>query len=178
MTLVSLQSLPRLIKLNYQVKKERERKVAEVLKSLEYLNNTRVFREQQKKEYEFIQANEKNLTDFEKSLMERFKELVKLEHKYLGEKIDDDTPKRFHEEIRVISSDCLAKLSSSKERATESLEKVMLYLTKFDMFEVLKMKTLNLAYDIQNDLGKFLRLVLEDQDRLFKAVAGNSLPKA
>lgn len=64
MTIISLKTLPRLKKLNYQIKKDKEKRIAEELKSLEFLNNTRIYREKAKKEYEFKNANEKTLWDF------------------------------------------------------------------------------------------------------------------
>ena len=45
----------------------------------------------------------------------------------------------------------------SKERATESLENIMLYMTKFDMYEMLKVRCLNICMDIYSDVGKFLK---------------------
>ena len=47
----------------------------------------------------------------------------------------------------------------------------MLFITKFDMYEILKVRCVNLCMDIYADLGKFLKNVLEDQDRLFKLTA-------
>ena len=47
----------------------------------------------------------------------------------------------------------------------------MLFITKFDMYEMLKVRCVNLCMDIYADLGKFLKNVLEDQDRLFKLTA-------
>lgn len=47
----------------------------------------------------------------------------------------------------------------------------MLYTTKFDMFELIKVRCLNLCMDIYSDVGKFLKSVLDDQDRLFKLVS-------
>ena len=35
----------------------------------------------------------------------------------------------------------------------------MLSMTKFDMFEMLKARSLNICMDIYSDLGKFLKLV-------------------
>ena len=64
----------------------------------------------------------------------------------------------------------------SKERATESLELLMLNMTKFDMYEMLKARSLNLCMDIFSDVGKFVKLVFEKQDKLFKQVSGNSQP--
>ena len=49
----------------------------------------------------------------------------------------------------------------SKERATESLELLMLNMTKFDMYEMLKARSLNLCMDIFSDVGKFVKLVFE-----------------
>jgi len=60
----------------------------------------------------------------------------------------------------------------SKERATESLENIMLYTTKFEMYEILKARCLNICMDIYSDVGRFLKSVLEDEDKLFKNVAG------
>lgn len=51
----------------------------------------------------------------------------------------------------------------------------MLYTTKFDMFELIKVRCLNLCMDIYSDVGKFLKAVLDDQDRLFKLVSCKSL---
>jgi hypothetical protein len=51
MTIISLKTLPRLKILHYQVKKEKEQRVVEEVKSLEYLNNTKVLREKAKVEY-------------------------------------------------------------------------------------------------------------------------------
>lgn len=36
----------------------------------------------------------------------------------------------------------------------------MLYTTKFDMFEMLKLRCINLCQDIYSDVGKFLKSVL------------------
>lgn len=47
----------------------------------------------------------------------------------------------------------------------------MLFITKFDMLEMIKVRCLNLCMDIYNDLGKFLKTVLDDQDRLFKLLS-------
>ena len=47
----------------------------------------------------------------------------------------------------------------------------MLYATKFDMFEMLKVRCLNLCMDIYSDVGKFLKTVFDDQDKLFKLVS-------
>lgn len=47
----------------------------------------------------------------------------------------------------------------------------MLYTTKFDMFEMIKARCLNLCQDVYSDVGKFLKAVLDDQDRLFKLVS-------
>ena len=44
----------------------------------------------------------------------------------------------------------------------------MLYKTKFEMYELLKVRGVNLCMDIYNDLGKFLRAILEEEDKLFK----------
>jgi len=66
----------------------------------------------------------------------------------------------------------LEKLTMSKERATESLENIMLYTTKFEMYEILKARCLNICMDIYSDVGRFLKSVLEDEDKLFKNVAG------
>ncbi len=49
MTILSLKTLPKLRKLSYQVKKEKEKRVGEELKTLEFLNNTRIIREKAKK---------------------------------------------------------------------------------------------------------------------------------
>ena len=51
----------------------------------------------------------------------------------------------------------------------------MLYTTKFDMFELIKVRCLNLCMDIYSDVGKFLKSVLDDQDRLFKLVSCKAL---
>ena len=48
----------------------------------------------------------------------------------------------------------------------------MLYTTKFYMFELLKIRCINICQDIYSDVGKFLKSVLDDQDRLFKSVSG------
>lgn len=66
----------------------------------------------------------------------------------------------------------MEKLTMSKERATESLENIMLYTTKFEMYEILKARCLNICMDIYSDVGRFLKSVLEDEDKLFKNVAG------
>jgi hypothetical protein len=76
MTILSLKTLPRLKKLSYLVKKEKEKRVGEELKALEFLNNTRIVREKAKKEYEFKNANEKSLWEFEESIMEHFHNLT------------------------------------------------------------------------------------------------------
>lgn len=47
----------------------------------------------------------------------------------------------------------------------------MLYSTKFDMYEMLKIRCINLCQDIYSDVGKFLKSVLDNQDRLFKLVS-------
>jgi hypothetical protein len=49
MTIISLKTLPRLKKLSYQIKKDKEKRVGEEIKSLEFLNNTRIIREKAKK---------------------------------------------------------------------------------------------------------------------------------
>lgn len=43
---------------------------------MEFLNNTRIIREKAKKEYEFKNANEKSLYEFEENIMEHFKSLT------------------------------------------------------------------------------------------------------
>lgn len=48
MTIISLKTLPKLKTLQYQVKKEREPRIMEEIKSLEFLNNTRIIREKAK----------------------------------------------------------------------------------------------------------------------------------
>jgi len=48
----------------------------------------------------------------------------------------------------------------------------MLYMTKFDMYEMLKIRCLNICMDIYSDVGKFLKTVMDDQDKLFKHVSG------
>ena len=48
----------------------------------------------------------------------------------------------------------------------------MLYITKFDMFELLKIRTINICMDIYSDLGKLLKHILDEEERLFKHVAG------
>ena len=60
----------------------------------------------------------------------------------------------------------------NKDKATESLESIMVYMTKFDMYELLKIRTVNICMDIYSDLGKMLKSILEEEDRLFKYVAG------
>lgn len=37
----------------------------------------------------------------------------------------------------------------------------MLYMTKFDMFELLKVRALNICMDIFSDIGKLLKFILE-----------------
>ncbi len=50
----------------------------------------------------------------------------------------------------------------------------MLYMTKFDMFELLKVRAINICMDIYSDIGKLLKYILDEQDRLFKQVSGTS----
>lgn len=45
-------------------------------------------------------------------------------------------------------------------------------MTKFDMYEMLKIRCLNICMDIYSDVGKFLKTVMDDQDKLFKHVSG------
>ena len=90
MTIISLKTLPKLKSLQYQVKKEKEKRIGEELKGLEYLNNTRIFREKVKKDFEFKNTNERALHDFEDFIMEHFVKLQEYEHKYLGENIEQD----------------------------------------------------------------------------------------
>ena len=71
-----------------------------------------------------------------------------------------------------ISAECMSKLTNNRDRATESLENIMLYITKFDMFELLKVRAVNICMDIYSDLGKMLKSILDEQDRLFKNTAG------
>jgi hypothetical protein len=40
------------------------------------------------------------------------------------------------------------------------------------MYELLKARCLNICMDIYGDVGRFLKSVMEDEDRLFKGVAG------
>jgi hypothetical protein len=47
----------------------------------------------------------------------------------------------------------------------------MLYTTKFDMFEMLKTRAVNICMDIYSDVGKLLKSILDEQERLFKHVA-------
>ena len=54
----------------------------------------------------------------------------------------------------------------------------MLYMTKFDMFELLKTRAMNICMDIYGDLGKMLKQILEEEDRLFKYVAELTLSLA
>lgn len=68
---------------------------------------------------------------------------------------------KFRQEISQISRECLDKLNKNKEKATETLENIMLYSTKFDMFELIKARCLNLCQDIYSDVGKFLKAVLD-----------------
>lgn len=49
----------------------------------------------------------------------------------------------------------------------------MLFITKFDMFELLKIRSLNICMDIYSDVGKLLKAIMEEEDRLFKQVAGS-----
>ena len=69
MTIISLKTLPKLKILHYQVKKEKEQRIVEEVKSLEFLNNTKVLREKAKVEYVFKHATEKSLEDFEDTLV-------------------------------------------------------------------------------------------------------------
>lgn len=48
----------------------------EEIKTLEYLNNTKVVREKAKIEYQFRNATEKGLWEFEESLVEKFRSLM------------------------------------------------------------------------------------------------------
>lgn len=47
-------------------------------------------------------------------------------------------------------------------------------MTKFDMFELLKVRAINICMDIYSDIGKLLKYILDEQDRLFKQVSGTS----
>jgi|JI6StandDraft_1071083.scaffolds.fasta_scaffold1794601_1 hypothetical protein len=49
----------------------------------------------------------------------------------------------------------------SKEKATDSFEMIMLYTTKFDMYELLKVRAVNICMDIYSDIGKMLKNVLD-----------------
>lgn len=69
MTIISLKTMPRLKILKYQVKKEKEKRIIEEIKTLQYLNNTKIIREKAKVEFEYKNATEKSLKDFENSLL-------------------------------------------------------------------------------------------------------------
>lgn len=60
-----------------------------------------------------------------------FEDLLEYEVKYLGENKEVDAAKKFSQEVNMISQDCLEKLKMGKDRATDSLESIMLYTTKF-----------------------------------------------
>ncbi len=51
MTIISLKTMPMLKVLRYQVKKEKEKRIMEEIRTLEFLNNTKVIREKAKVEY-------------------------------------------------------------------------------------------------------------------------------
>lgn len=87
--------------------------------------------------------------------------LMEYEKKYLGEMIEVDASERFQQECDQIARECLDKLNMSKEKATESLEFIMLYMTKFDMYDLLKTRALNICQDIYSDVGKLVKNVLE-----------------
>ena len=40
------------------------------------------------------------------------------------------------------------------------------------MFELLKIRTVNICMDIYSDLGKLLKHILDEEERIFKHVAG------
>jgi hypothetical protein len=40
------------------------------------------------------------------------------------------------------------------------------------MYEIIKSRALNICMDIHGDLGKFLKYVLDEEDKLFKYVSG------
>jgi hypothetical protein len=66
----------------------------------------------------------------------------------------------------------------NRDKATESLESIMLFTTKFEMFELLKTRAMNICMDIYADLGKMLKQILDEEDRLFKYVAELTLSLA
>ena len=171
MTIISLKTIPRLRVLQYQVKKDKEMRIVEELRGLEYLNNTKVLREQAQEEFVLKNATERALGDFQDTLVSQFKTLTEYEKKYLGEMIEDDGQERFRQELSQLSRECLNKLSMNKDRATETLESIMLYLTKFNMFELLKVRAVNICMDIYADLGKSLKNILDEEESLFKNIS-------
>lgn len=50
---------------------------------------------------------------------------------------------------------------------------LMLAMTKHEMYDILKARTINLCTDIYGDLGKCIKTILEEQDHIFKTLACN-----
>ena len=48
----------------------------------------------------------------------------------------------------------------------------MLYTTKYEVYELVKIRTLNLCMDIYSDLGKFMKSIFDEEEKLFKLIAG------
>lgn len=129
----------------------------ENLKGLVMFNGTKVIRNYEKQSYKFKHMNKENLDRVRNELKKHYKRMIEFEKSYLDDKPDAYAESKFDSDNDNIISESLNKIESCGEDVTESLELIVASLTKFELYDNLKMRTLNICYDIYGDLGRFIK---------------------
>lgn len=60
---------------------------------------------------------------------------------------------------------------NSGEEITQNLERIIESITRYELYDGLKNRALNVCMDIFGDLGKFMKEMNETQERIFKDLA-------
>lgn len=77
---------------------------------------------------------------------------------------------KFMKEMDSIISESFSKLNQKEGVITESLEFLHFSITRYEIFDLIKNRIINICIDSYGDLGKFLRKVNEYQDEIFKSL--------
>ena len=77
--------------------------------------------------------------------------------------------------MNLIIEDAFNKLNEKDGDITESLEYIIYSITQYELFDVVKLKALDLCMDMYGDLGKLMREINENQDQLWKNLAERAL---
>lgn len=82
-----------------------------------------------------------------------------------------DSCDKFRQDIAATAKDYLEKLSRAKDQASPSLEYTMLYMARYEMYDQLMTKSINLSQDIYSDFGDYMFRLYQEQGELFKCIS-------